>query len=123
MPKLAEIESFLLTLPEVNVLLTCARRQRIRFALAGGIVRNILLRFDDASGAGTSLYDFIDPFSDIDIVVENEADWMPLREAILGSVPYAGFYRWEPRPLAVVQGAANQYEMIPIDRFLLWIDG
>jgi hypothetical protein len=56
----------LLSFPEIQVLLRCAERCRLRFGLRGGILRNTLLGEGTLDNAGQSLYDLVDPFSDID---------------------------------------------------------
>ena len=111
------------SIPEIRVLQTCARRAGVRAGLRGGVVRNLLLTFDPGNDGEPSLYDFIDPFSDLDLVVEDPLDWPPLWEAIQSSLPFAGFHRWEAQPLARIQGAAERFGNIPIDRFLVWFDG
>jgi hypothetical protein len=123
LPELTEVLEFLPEVPEIRVLQTCAQRRRVRFGLYGGVVRNLLLTFHDWSQKNQepSLYDLIDPFSDIDVLVDDAEDWSSAWEAIADSLPFAGFFRWEAQLWNIASNSI--FEMIPVDRFILWIDG
>jgi len=65
MPSSEQFAENLLALPLIRGLRTFAQRLRIRFALRGGILRNLLFRLESRDASETNLYDFVDPFSDI----------------------------------------------------------
>ena len=55
-------------LEETPVLLECSRRGKRRFGLRGGLLRNLLL----SEEARMSVFDYTDPFSNLDCVVERQ---------------------------------------------------
>ncbi len=121
MPSPEQFTEHLLTIPEIRGLKACAERSRTRFAIRGGILRNLLLRFEESHHS--SLYDFVDPFSDIDLIVEQDSDWPHLAQAIAESIPFAGFHRWEVATEEAIRAAARRFGMIQVDRLVLWFDG
>jgi len=46
----------------------CAHRFGLSVGLTGGVVRNIVVADSKTASEDNSLYDFVDPFGDIDIV-------------------------------------------------------
>jgi len=72
---------------------------------------------------GRDFYEFVDPFSDIDLVVDNAAEWPPLAQAISESIPFAGFHRWEVLPTAAMHHTSKRFGLIPADRLVVWFDG
>src|SRR5216684_6350129 len=106
-----EFVNSILEIPEVMGLITCAQRSKLRFALRGGTLRNLLLRSQEVSHP--SLYDFVDPFSDIDLVVETESDWALLVQMIAESIPFAGFHHWEAKTERAIHAASKSFGMIP----------
>lgn len=123
MPTTTELVEFLRQVPDIRVLLTCANRCGCRFGLRGGIIRHLLFSFQQINPNAVSLYDLVDAFSDIDVVVERGSDWPILQEAISSSLPFAGFHRWEVETLEKVLAIAKSYTLFPVDRILVWIDG
>jgi hypothetical protein len=121
MPTPQEFLDFVREMPEVRVLETCARRCGLRFGIRGGIVRSLVFSFSPHS-QNASVYDFVDAFSDIDVVVERESDWPLLEQAIISSLPFAGFHRWEVATHDEVQERAKSYVLFPLDRLILWIE-
>src|SRR5256885_10641901 len=120
MPSATQYLDRLRNLPEIQVLLRCAERCQIRFGLRGGILRNTVLGEVNSDNRTPSLYEFVDPFSDIDLIVEHEQDWAVLSRALTSSLPFAGFHRWEADTHEAVRVAADRYEAIPVDRLILW---
>jgi hypothetical protein len=68
-------------MPEVQALLVCAQRLKVRIGIRGGVVRNFLLGLQLKDGVPTNLVDLVDPFSDIDCVLDNEFDWPMMASA------------------------------------------
>lgn len=116
------LEAFL-ELPLIQGLQTCARRLRIRFAIRGGVLRNYLFELTAGNAIGRDFYEFVDPFSDIDIVVDSAAEWSLLAQAISESIPFAGFHRWEALPTGAMHESSQRFTLIPADRLLVWFDG
>src|SRR5271170_7237836 len=106
-------------LEETPVLLECARRARRRFGLHGGFLRNLLL----SEGTRSSLFDYTDPFSDLDCVVERQEDWPMLSSSLASSLAYAGFYRWEVQTLQHIAASLRNYPSLPSERLIIWFDG
>ncbi len=121
MPTPEEFVGSLLELPLIRGLRSCAQRLGVRFALRGGILRNFL--FAAHRQPDVSLYDYVDPFSDIDLVVESKSDWPQLSQSIAESIPFAGFHHWEAQAERVVHETLPRFGIIPADRLLLWFDG
>lgn len=70
-----------------------------------------------------SLFDFVNTFSNIDIITEDEEEWRILGQAIGSSLPFAGFHPWEAEQFSRAVELAGSYALFPIDRLILWIDG
>jgi hypothetical protein len=86
-------------------------------------VRHLLFSYQHINPETISLYDFVDTFSDIDLVVDRDSDWPNLQQAIGGSLPFSGFHRWEVEELERVVAVEKSYVSFPIDRIIVWIDG
>jgi hypothetical protein len=106
-------------LVEKPMLLECSRRAKRRFGLRGGLLRNLLL----SEQIKRSLFDYIDPFSDLDCVVERQEDWPILASSLASSVAYAGFYRWEVQTLRRVFESLKTFPSLPSERLIVWFDG
>jgi hypothetical protein len=106
-------------LEETPVLLECSRRAKRRFGLRGGLLRNLLL----SEEAKRSVFGYIDPFSDLDCVVEGQEDWPMLSSALASSLAYAGFYRWEVQTLQHIAASLRNYPSLPSERLIVWFDG
>ena len=78
-------------LEETQLLVECSRRAKQRFGLRGGFLRNLC----SSKKPEGSAFDYTDPFSDLDCVVERREDWPMLSSSLASSLAYAGFYRWE----------------------------
>lgn len=96
-------------LEETRVLLDCSKRAKRRFGLRGGLLRNLLL----SEQVKTSLFDYIDPFSDLDCVVERQEDWPELSSSLASSLAYTGFYRWEVQTLQRIAANFRNYPTLP----------
>lgn len=123
MPTPVEFANNLLQLPLIRALRTISVRLGMRFALRGGVLRNLL--FSNAGEVSTegNFYEFVDPFSDIDLVLEDLTEWPQLAQAIASSIPFAGFHRWEVTSTQAMKQASRSYTMIPADRLMLWFEG
>jgi hypothetical protein len=95
----------------------------MRFAIRGGVLRNYLFGLAAENVTGRDFYEFVDPFSDIDLVVDSAAEWPPLAQAISESIPFAGFHRWEALPTAAMHQTSKRFALIPADRLVVWFDG
>jgi len=82
-----------------------------------------LFNFESLKSNGSSLYDLVDPFSDIDLVVETPSDWSSIAAAITESIPFALFHRWEAETEEVVRATSKRFHTIPANRLLAWFDG
>jgi hypothetical protein len=118
-----EIIAALSGFPEAHVLLDCARQSGTPFALRGGIVRHLiavaLKKSPTPAHFRPSLFDLVDAFSDIDVVVEQMVHWSRLAALIANALPLASYFRWEVSTSAQVIRQADTYESIALDRFLL----
>lgn len=101
----------------------CARRLKLRFAIRGGVLRNHLCTLASDDQPAAEFYDYIDPFSDIDLVLEDLEDWPRLAQVISESLPFSGFHRWEVVARDALYETSKQFASIAPDRLLLWIDG
>jgi hypothetical protein len=123
MPTRGQFANGLLELPLVRALRTIAVRLGMRFALRGGVLRNFLFASLGEHLPEKSFYEYVDPFSDIGMVVEDTSDWPQLAHAIASSIPFAGFHHWEATSIRAMKQSAKRYTMIPADRLLLWFEG
>ena len=102
--------------------LGCAERTGIRIGIWGGVVRNFVL--DDRAlfdgEQSLHLFDFIDPFSDIDCVVDRADDWPLVLQSISSSVAFAGFVRWEVQTRAEALSRADRYQSVGAESFIVW---
>jgi hypothetical protein len=123
MPTPIEFTNTLLELPLIRALRTISGRLGMRFALRGGVLRNLLFSYSGDISAALSFYEYVDPFSDIDLVVEDLSEWPQLAQAIASSIPFAGFHHWEVTSTRAMKEASRSYTTIPADRLLLWFEG
>jgi hypothetical protein len=103
-----------------RALMECAARTKTRFGIRGGLARNLLLERADQY---EDLLEAVDPFSDIDLVVDDSRDRVRILEAIFASVPFAGFYRWEVTEREVVTAWLKHNAHFALDESVIWIDG
>lgn len=104
---------------EASVLLECSKRAKRRFGLRGGLLRNLLL----SEQGKASLFDSIDPFSNLHCVLERREDWPELSSTLASSLAYAGFYRWEVETLRRIDEDFRNYPTLPSERLIAWFDG
>ena len=109
----------------VSSLLACAERTGIRIGIWGGCVRNFILDDRAVSQGGRSLHfiDFVDPYSDIDCVIERAEDWPLIAQSISASVVFASYHRWEFQTLEEVLSMAGHYARIGAESWIVWHDG
>ena len=123
MPTPVEFANSLLQLPLIRALRNISARLGLGFALRGGVLRNFLFSYAGETSAEANFYEYVDPFSDIDLVVEDLSEWPHLAQAIASSIPFAGFHRWEVTSTRAMERASRSYTTIPADRLLLWFEG
>ncbi len=123
MPSRDQFVGTLLEFPMVQGLRMCARRLKVRLALRGGVLRNHLFTLVSNDRPAAEFCDYIDPFSDIDLVLEGPADWPRVAQAISESLPFSGFHRWEVVARDALYETSKQFASIAPDRLLVWFDG
>jgi hypothetical protein len=111
------------SMPEIRTLSECSRRAGIRFGLRGGVVRNLVLSEGREFGAYDSLYDFVDPFGDIDLIALSESDQNSLARILYQSVPFADFHSWDFGLAGQAERTALRRGVVAADRLVLWFDG
>jgi hypothetical protein len=109
----------------ISSLLLCAGRTGRRIGIWGGCVRNFVLDDRALSNGEQSIHfiDFIDPFSDIDCVIDQVEDWPLIAQAISESVAFAGYHRWEYRTISQVVSSVEDYAHIASESFIVWHEG
>ena len=109
----------------VSSLLACAERTGIRVGIWGGCVRNFVLDDRPILEGGRSLHfiDFVDPYSDVDCVIDRADDWPVIAQSISASVAYAGYHRWEFQTLEHALSSAGNYTRIGAESFIVWHQG
>lgn len=109
----------------VNSILACADRMGIRIGVWGGCVRNFILDDRALSHGGRSLHfiDFVDPYSDIDCVIDRAEDWPLIAQSISASVAFAGYHRWEFQTLEEVLAGVGRYARIGAESLIIWHEG
>jgi hypothetical protein len=89
----------LFSIPDFEILADIAARAESPFAIRGGAARNLLARSfgekEDRLPPLTSISQLVDPFSDIDLVVDDPRDIAPLLLQVYSRLAVADFLRWE----------------------------
>src|ERR1039458_2304366 len=111
----SELLAILESLPEIQLFLDCAERLNLRFGLTGGVLRNIVLAGTRGQATFASLYSFVDPFGDIDIIVLDETYQGCLAQALFTSVPFADCHFWDFRTESDAAGAAARHGLVAPD--------
>lgn len=114
---------FLESFPEMQALMQCARRLGVAIGLRGGVVRNILMSEDAESSRYNSLYDFVDPFGDIDLVVTDDVQQNVLSRALFAEVPFADCHFWDIQTVANAEATAKREGAVAADALTVWFDG
>lgn len=87
--------TFLNRFPEWRVLSGIAKECRYGLGVRGGLIRGLLLsavRAQDGEFCpGGDLTAVLGPFSDVDLIVEDEEDWARLQPSVLGLLPHFRF--------------------------------
>jgi len=117
----SELLAILESLPEIQLFLDCAERLNLRFGLTGGVLRNIVLAGTRGQATYASLYSFVDPFGDIDIIVLDETYQGCLAQALFTSVPFADCHSWDFRTESESAGASARHGLVAADWLILWI--
>src|SRR4051794_5898977 len=92
-----------------------------KFYLRGSTIRNLFLRLRNAQGSIETLFDLVDPLSDIDLVVERAHHWPGLARILGEELPGGRYFRWEARTVEQVQRDASYFERIAADRLAVEI--
>jgi hypothetical protein len=108
--------------PEMRALMRCANRLGVTIGLRGGLIRNVLLAEGTVSGRYDSLYDFVDPFGDIDLVVTDDIKQSILARALFAEVPFADCHVWDLQTVDAGETAARREGSVAADRLVLWFD-
>jgi hypothetical protein len=103
-------------------LLGCAVRARSRFGIRGNIARNAVLSAIQED-LRTDIFDLLSPFSAFELVVDDFRECPNLIGAVLGSIAYSRFYRWELDELAHVRNRISKEPHMISDELILWFDG
>lgn len=111
------------SLPEIQALLQCARRLRVRIGLRGGVVRNMLLSEGAEPARYDSFYDFVDPFGDIDLVIAGDAEESVFVRALFADVPFADCHVWHFQTAEDGAMAARREASVAADALTVWFDG
>ena len=119
----SELLAILETLPEIQLFLDCAERLNLRFGLTGGVLRNIVLAGTSGRTAFDSLYSFVDPFGDIDVIALHEMQQGRLAQALFAAVPFADCHSWDFQTESAATRAAVGHGLVAADWLILWIDG
>jgi hypothetical protein len=115
-----QIVSFVKSGVTGRTLMECAERSRTRLGIRGGLTRNLLL---GKPNAFEDLLDAVDPFSDVDLVIEDRLDGMRVLNLIAASVPFAGFFHWELTTKEEVLSWLKHHPHFASDESVIWIDG
>ena len=99
---------FLESLAEIRALMRCAHRFGLSVGLSGGVVRNIVVADPKTASEDNSLYDFVDPFGDIDIVFAGEEAEGVFLRALFGEVLFADAHVWDPQTMQARKIAATR---------------
>jgi hypothetical protein len=111
------------SLPEVQVLLQCARRLGVGIGLRGGVVRNMLFTEGASTGRYDSLYDFVDPFGDIDLVITDDTKHSVFVRSLFADVPFADCHVWDLQTVESGEVAAKREASVAADALTVWFDG
>lgn len=115
-----QIISFVKTGITGRTLMECSERSQTRIGIRGGVTRNLLL---GKVGEFRDLLDAVDPFSDVDLVVDDRREGIRACKLIFASVPFAGFFRWELMTKEDVTAWLKQHPHFASDESVIWIDG
>jgi hypothetical protein len=101
----------------------CASRLGVTVGLAGGVVRNVLLAEGTVSAEYDSLYDFVDPLGDIDLVLTEEAIQAVFARALFAEVPFADCHVWDLQTVEDRKSVARRGGSVAADRLIVWFKG
>jgi hypothetical protein len=93
--ELAALVNLLQSLPEIRALMRCAHRYKVRVGLSGGVLRNILIADPNTIFDDRSLFDFVDPFGDIDLVFHGRTNDGVFLQALLSEIADADSHVWD----------------------------
>jgi hypothetical protein len=108
---------------EIRALLRCVERLGVRVGLCGGVLRNILIREGTVAERYDSLYDFVDPFGDIDIVLPEEVDGSVVIRALFAEIPFADCHVWDLQTTEDRRRTVSRAGGVAADGLIVWLDG
>jgi hypothetical protein len=111
------------SLPEIKQLLSCVRRLRVLVGLRGGVVRNLAMADQRGSGSYDSLYDFVDPFGDIDLVVMDDVKPAVISRVLSAEIPFADCHFWHLQTFEEAKALAEKERAVAADGLVIWVDG
>jgi hypothetical protein len=114
---------FLESLAEIRALMRCAHRFGLSVGLSGGVVRNIVVADPKTASEDNSLYDFVDPFGDIDIVFAGEEAEGVFLRALFGEVLFADSHVWDSQTMQARKIAATRPGTVAADKLIIWFKG
>src|SRR6266851_3849504 len=120
--KAAELLEIFNSFPEIQILRDCSHRLRAGLGLRGGVLRNVMMSEGLPTARYDSLYNFVDPFGDIDIVLPNEMDQNRLVRTLFAEVPFADCHLWDFQTQRSAEQVAIRSGTVAADRLILWID-
>ncbi len=90
------VGDFWQALPEFQVLTQIAEDLHLDLRLRGSLARSLLeVGYRSAGEAPGSMFDFVQPFSDIDLVVPSTHDAHQVGSLIAAHLPQSRFFHWE----------------------------
>jgi hypothetical protein len=120
---LSALIDLLQSLPEVRALMRCADRFKVAVGLCGGVLRNILIADPNATSEERSLFDFVDPFGDIDLVFQGEAEHGVFLQALISEIPDADSHVWDPQTIDARKRQAMHPGAVAADSLITWFKG
>jgi hypothetical protein len=120
---LSALIEFLQSLPEIRALMRCADRFKVAVGLCGGVLRNMLIADPNRIGEEPSLFDFVDPFGDIDLVFQGEAADGVFLQALIGEIADADSHTWDPQTIDARKREAIRPGAVAADRLIAWFKG
>jgi len=121
--ELAALVNLLQSLPEIRALMRCAHRYKVRVGLSGGVLRNILIADPNTIFDDRSLFDFVDPFGDIDLVFHGGTNDGVFIQALLSEIADADSHVWDPQTPEARKRIAKCPGAVAADRLIAWFKG
>jgi hypothetical protein len=121
--ELAALIELLQSLPEIRALMRCAHRYKVRVGLCGGVLRNILIADPNTISDDRSLFDFVDPFGDIDLVFHGGITDGVFLQALMSEIADADSHVWDPQTPEARKRIAKCPGAVAADGLIAWFKG